>query len=345
LRDGDLSNIVDCLREVAGVGAGSVAVLTCIVGVALIGVGLAAARKPLPAVQAVDGAPLPRWCGKLLLGGGGLGAVALYLLVPRFVFEPARRMLAYHGYSAAEISRELQLLHILLVGFALATAAVGLVLLGWRTALRAADRLPRWGGTMAVPVGGSVAALLLAPLLLVWAIGLCGVPFVQSRNLLILVPVLAVAAALGLDALCRRRAGRFVAEAAIVLLGVSAVQYSPCARPLGSDGRVLGMHTSSAWREAAAVPELRASTAPLMVADVPTTDPALYYLAEHSPRRISSAREMMPASGTPPFLFLHLENAPVSAEFVQQWTAAGARLTTLWRNDGLTLLSVGPSGE
>src|SRR5262249_36767136 len=144
LREGDLNSIVECLREVAGVGAGGIAALASVVSIALVGFGLFGPRPAIPATQEIDGAPLPRWCGWFLVGAGFIGAAALYFLVPRLFFGPLGRMLAARDYSAADIERELHLLHVLLVGFALAGAAVGVVLLGWQRLLRVAERLPQW---------------------------------------------------------------------------------------------------------------------------------------------------------------------------------------------------------
>ncbi|MBY0527073.1 MAG: HAD-IB family hydrolase [Gemmataceae bacterium] len=318
LRIGTFPVILDCLREVAGGGTGALGIVFALTATALGLRGLASLRRvPLAPEEGDIQAPLPRWTGLALAGGGLLLASLLYVLAPSLAFPMARQMLADYGYSDEAIQRELNLIHLLLVLFPVMLVPVGGIIYGWNGLTSTGERLGQRLGGEGRPLSRAwvVASWMIVPLVLIRLIGLSGVPFVQSRNFLILSVPICLGMALGLQALCRRRAGVAVALAGMVVVLLGYASFDPLARPLGGSGEALGMH-SAPWRELrTALRERGAVDLPLATFKAPASDPILFYLADCRPQRLT-AGDVVAQPLLPTVHYVHLHGDARSGELL-----------------------------
>jgi hypothetical protein len=284
---------------------------------------------------------LPPWAAGLVCAGGlGLGLV-LGLAAPRYVLGAAADVLRAYGYDEGTIAVELRLLHGLLIGLPCMAGLSGAVLLAWPRLLQLLVRLPAAPGAAgSLSAGGFVLLLLLVPLIAVELMALRGVPFLSPRNLLVLAPVLALAAGLGVSALWDSRAGRLAACAGLVLLVACAAQYETVAGPFGGTGHPLGMHTGP-WKQL--VEAVAASPEALVTVDHPETDPLLYYARG---RKVVRARPEHLARGPgavlgpdfpPTFLYVEVKDEARSANLTGELEGAGVTLTPVWGEGGLTV--------
>lgn len=339
LRAGTTTDILQCLQEIGGLGRGLTIAAIAVGGLAvlLVGIGLWGRRRDDVPCSSTDVLPpLPRWGAMVLVVGGLAAAPVLYLTSPRFVLPSAEATLQGYGYEAELIATELALVRLELAAFALAAAACGGLLLAWFRILGLLERLPYLGRPSEHPlsVAGFVAALLLVPLAMVRAIALLGVPFLTSRNLLVLVPIGGIAIALGLEMLLRRKTGRLLAVLSLLCLAATVCQYEPFAELWGGQGFPQETHTVS-WRGLAVRLSELPDDVPLLTHKNPATDPALYYLANYHPRRVEATSELPRR-----FRFIHLERNYYCKTFLNELKAQGAALKLLSQDGNAVLYDV-----
>lgn len=344
LRTGTLVDIVQCLQEVQGLGIGlsSAAVAAGGLAVLLAGIGFWGWRHDdVPCSGADLRSPLPRWAAMILLVGGFLAAGSLYAAAPKYIFPTAEATLQGYGYDAETIAHELALLRLELMAFGLAAAACGGLLLAWSGILGLFERLPCVGRPSQCPlsVSGMVAALIFVPLILVRCIALLGIPFLTSRNMLVLAPLGCLAIALGLEILLRQKTGRVLAALSLLGLVLSVCQYEPIAGLWGGQGFALEMRTAP-WRSMAERLSELPDDSPLLMHKNPATDPALFYLASYQPRRVESASELPQR-----FRFVHLERNGFCKGFLDGLKAQGATLKLLSQDGDLVLYEVRTDGS
>lgn len=344
LRMGTVVDILQCLQEVQGLGVGlsAAAIAAGVLAALLAGLGFWGWRHDDVPCSGTDiRSPLPPWAAMILLVGGLLAARSLYVAAPTYILPTAEATLQEYGYDAETITRELALLRLELMAFGLAAAACGGLLLAWSGIIRLFDRLPclGWPSQCPVSVAGMVAALIFVPLILVRGIALLGIPFLTSRNMLVLAPLGCLAIALGLEILLRQKTGRVLAALSLLGFAASACQYEPIASLWGGQGFAMEMRTAP-WRSMAErLSELPDDT-PLLVHKNPGTDPALFYLASYHPRRVDSVSELPQQ-----FRFLHLERNGFCKEFLDALRAQGAAFKLLSQDGALVLYEVRMDGS
>jgi len=339
LAGAEVGSLTRCLLDVAAVRTewdaglcGGVAVVLLIVGT------LWYTRRDRLPIAAADGSPpLPRRLGAVAVVVGLCGAAVAYHEAPGRLLPVVRATLASHGYEGSVIEQEVQVLFRLLIAAPAALVAAGLLLLAWPVLLRLASRALESSPARPLPVSILCGALLGTPVLATWAVGFLGIPFLQTRNLIILVPPLAVTLGLGLAALCASRGGRLVAAAAAVLLLCTAAQYRPTAAPLGRDGYPLGMHTYD-WRGLDASLGDTQESLPLLTTRTSATDPILYYSGARAPRRLDPATEWPPLPDE--FFLAHIDRDAACAAVLARLTESGATCKPRLRDGELVLLAV-----
>ena len=346
LRDASAGSLIDCLVEVAGVGAGGLPLTTAATLLLILvgGIGCWSARTRLPTSPGTNArGPLAPWVGAALSVGGVLAACVSAFAAPRYALEPAKDALRSYGYDPTAIAAEIQLLHVELVAFPAALAVTGAILFSWDWWFQLLCR-PRASGGSGRPItaGAFVLALVVGPLVVIELMALRGVPFLSSRNLLILAPTIALAVGLGISTLLRRLATTILAVGVVLFLAVCAFRYEPIAAPFGFAGIRLGMHTGPWDRLAAA---MDADTRPVASGDWPATDPMLYYVNDRMAVRVHSSAELIskiPAGG---FFYVELTGDARSAELSREIENAGVRLTPLWRQENLVLFDADREGQ
>jgi 4-amino-4-deoxy-L-arabinose transferase-like glycosyltransferase len=296
------------LKEVEGLGAPplllpAVAALLVLLAFAL------AWRQRLPAAPAgaAGGSP-PRWLGALLLSAGLLLAAAMTLVAPRLLFPPARQALLAKGYAPEAVERELHGLLRLVVSFPLALGVVGLLVLGWPWLSSLLSRLPRVSGQgRPLAVNVLLAGLLLVPAVAAVTLGLAGVPLLSKRNLLVCEAPMALALGVGATRLAQVRRGALALAPIVLCLALARFQYQPMSALFGRNGMPLGMQTG-AWRDLVRELNRRGGRdLPLVVAETPGSDPALFYLRDRSVRRIAEPSRITRAALPGEFRFVHLK--------------------------------------
>ena len=153
------------------------------------------------------GGPVPS-----CVAAGTIVALLAAFAAPGYLRGPAAEALRSYGYGPSVIEAEIRLLDTVLVAFPAAAAVTGGVLFAWDWLVRRFCR-SRASGGVAQPItaGGFVLILLVVPLVVVELMALRGVPFLSSRNLLILAPVMALAVGLGVSSLLEGRVGALLA--------------------------------------------------------------------------------------------------------------------------------------
>jgi 4-amino-4-deoxy-L-arabinose transferase-like glycosyltransferase len=312
-----LSRTASYLRNAEGLGTSPLLLLTATLALLLLTAFAFAGRERLPATPGsagAEGSP-PRWVGALLLAGGLLLAVALPLMAPSRLFPPARQVLLAKGYTPEAIERELHGLRQLMGSFPLAAGIVGLLMLVWPWL---SSRLGRLRSRIASGQGRPLAVnvllgiLLLVPMTGVLVLGLRDLPLLSARNLLILEPPLTLALGLGAARLAKVRWGPAALVPIVLCLALVRWQYQPVSGIFGHRGIPLGMQTG-AWRDLAHKLERHGKgDLALVVAETPESDPALFYLKDHSVRRIAEPGPIAYATLPGEFRFIHLKGDQVS---------------------------------
>lgn len=322
LRGGGTSDIVDCLNEVAGLGRN---VCMVFMGAAvslliLLVAGIWHYRKF--ALEELSGgddyALLARWAGYLFTVTGIVAAIVLWTASPTYLIPAAREVLQSYGYDQVIVDKELAVLRLAVALLPATIALQGTCIAFWPGIVGLFERLPRIGPGRPLSAALFVLLILVVPIVLVRLIALLGIPFVSSRNLLILVAPLALAVGMGITALVQCRMGKFIALAAASWLVVAAGQYETLAAPFGGKVFELGMHTG-AWRELGHAMRSNLSKEEVIVSiRLPVTDPALYYLDDFKHRRIDRVDELSPGDLVRPFYFLHLQKNYASNQLLKE---------------------------
>jgi uncharacterized membrane protein len=343
LQGGGAGDILICLSDVAGLGRQAGPLLwSAVVALAVLALaGLWQFRAAhLTFHEGSDDAPLPRRAGLFIAKIGFLTALALWFATPIYLAPTAKEILASYGYDQETVDKELSVLRLALTLFPVTFALQGICLTFWPSLIGLLERLPRIGQKRTLSSGLFVAGLIIVPILFVRVVALMGVPFVSSRNLLIMAPPLALALGMGMSGLVRSRSGQVVAAASIICLILAAAQYETIAVPFGGRGYELGLHTGP-WRKLgdglrAAVP----ADTELVSINLPVTDPALYYLPDYKHRRVEKIAELPPEVTKSHFIFLHLQNNYGSNQLVKAFRKQGGTLQSIAEADELVVYDV-----
>jgi hypothetical protein len=300
-------SFANSLAELFGLGGfGSASGL----GLSIIALGLAAfgvfAAWSLRWTVATPGSKLvPSWLAWLVLAAGLLGGGCFAFAFPRLIEPTARETLSGYGYDLATVDEEIRLLSQTGLLGAGCVALAGIVLLVWRKLeVRLLDAGVREAGNPPTPqesqvsTGELLAIFLLVPVGVIALAGFTGIPFHQTRNLLVMLPAVCLAWGFGLERLSQSTIGAVAAVVVVVAMSFAAAQYHAVGRIVGYGGPRLGIDTID-WRAVrSALTEFQANRQVVLV-HRPATDPGLYYLAAFKPMRISP-------DGLPPDLPAHV---------------------------------------
>ncbi len=235
--------------------------------------------------------------GAVLLALALVAAGGMAILFPRSVEPAAQQTLAAHGYYGEVADAQIQVLRQTGWLFALCGVMAGVVLLAWRYV----ERTPPQPAIGQFPLGPFLLTAIVVPAAVVGFIGMLGVPFHQTRNLIVFLPAAYLAVGFALDRLASRPVGLVAAVIILGVLVVAASHYDAIGRLFGWPGPHLGLHTID-WR--GVVDELTADPPPgvLMMVLRPATDPGLYYLRDYKPLRVPADAVELP----PQVAFVHL---------------------------------------
>ena len=323
------------LRDVAGLGEMPY-LLPALLAAAILLVFAATWKRRIAGAKGAAGGEesrpiLPRRVGLALMAGAVVLGVTLALLAPVYLLPQARATLEGIGYSPAAVERELRSLLSFTFFVPAALFVIGAVVAGWRWFSALVGRLPRLGAgrPLAVPVLLGILFLIPAAATVLLATG--GARFLSARNLLLFLPPLCLALAVGLARLASRRDLRLARLAALPLLfalGLSAFQYDPLSRLFGVRGTELGMTTGD-WQtlagrfgEIGGGPQTALPPAskpePLLMVEHPRTDPGLFYLSGYQPERVpgEDAVELL-RSVDGGFRYLHVEGNAASEKLLR----------------------------
>jgi 4-amino-4-deoxy-L-arabinose transferase-like glycosyltransferase len=300
------TGFVDSFADLFGLGGwgSGIGLVLSLAALALAAFGVWAAWRVKVPVAEPTRRLVPVWLAWAVLAAGVLGGAAWVVGFPRFIEPTARTTLASYGYDAAIVDEEVALLKQTgLLGMG-CVALAGAILLVWRRVEALDTQAGRLCHQESVSAGELLAIFLLVPVVVVALMGLTGIPFHQTRNLLVMLPAVVVAAGFGLDRLCRSMVGVVGAIAVVAGVVFAAGQYHAVGRVVGCDGPRLGIETID-WRGVKAwlgkhPPGDRA----IVLVNRPATDPGLYYLAAFKPVRIPA--EGVPLDLAPRVVFLHL---------------------------------------
>jgi hypothetical protein len=298
-------------------------------------------RKALEASETDLRPPFPRALGAvavvmgLILLGVTLGPLATRLTAT------AGETLKRYGYDDDAIRRELIVLRQLLVAVPLGLAGAGTMLLAWPRLGAIGRRLIDREAPSGRPIrsGTVVAGLLAGPIVTTYLIGLSGIPFLQTRNLIVLVPPLCLGLGFGLETLGRSRLGRPFIVATAALLLIDAAHYRPISLLFGQKGYEVAISTFD-WKSVTRYlqrPDV--PTLPLLACKAPVTDPILYYQKSFSPQRLASAPEDVATLPTH-FYLVHIDGNPACENFLKSIKDRGADAVPRHRDDQLVLLEI-----
>lgn len=306
------------LRDVAGLGPMPYLLPALLAAAVLLAFAVTWKRGVAPAAAGGESGPvLPPRAGIALMVLALLGGAVLALLAPAYLLPPARATLEQLGYSAATVERESRSLLSFVFFVPAALFTVGALAAGWRRLSVLLGRLPRLGGGRPLPVPVLLGILFLIPAAATVVLATGGARFLSERNLLLFLPPLCLALAVGLSRLASRPPWRLAAVPLLFALGLSAVQYDPLSRLFGVRGTEMGMTTGD-WRALAG--EIRDVSRerpePLLMVEHPRTDPGLFYLEDHQPARSRDAAELLrQVDGE--FRYLHVQGNAASEELLR----------------------------
>ena len=343
LSQADFAGFRESLPDVIGVrNEWDQGLLGVLLVVGIVGLGCWKNRRCFLAAAGVDrNSPLSRVWGMGILVVGILSFVLVLSPLSKPLMASARETLVRYNYSGEEIERETLTLRQLLLASTLALTMTGIMLIAWRRAeaialswvqrLRPTERK--------VDVGTVLAALILAPILTTWLIGLTGVAFLQTRNLIILVPPICLGVGLGLQSLWTSRPGRGLALGVSALLLAFTFQYWPLASVLGRDGYNLGMKTYKWKLLDRYLHSTESIRMPLLACKTAATDPLLHYQKDRKPRRLSvtdGGLLDLPAR----FYFVHIDRDAESETILQSLKARGLGSNLVFHDERLELFDL-----
>jgi len=295
------STLVDSLADLLGLGGWgtSIGLALSLAAIVLVAVGVWATRRVTVPVSAVNTRFVPLWLGWAVLAFGVLGGLGYGVVFPSMIEPMARETLSGYGYDVATVAEEVRLLRQTGLLGAGCVALAGALLLGWRR-LKLEGEQPSNGE---VNGGALLGCFVVVPIIVVALGGLTGVPFHQTRNLLVMLPAVCIVIGFGLDSFSRRVPGAVLAVAVLAGMTVAAGQYHAIGRIVGRDGPRLGIDTID-WRGVKAwLRDHPRTYGAVVLVNRPATDPGLYYLAEFTPLRLSpTAIDEAPR----PAVFVHL---------------------------------------
>jgi hypothetical protein len=186
-----------------------------------------------------------------------------------------------YGYGLNAIQEELALMHYLLVAFPVVIGVITLAVGHWSRLVRLLNYLAECSRRCEPDFSVSclLGLFLLVPIALVWLLSFLHIPFMQTRNLLILTPALSLVVASGLGHVLRLKRLRCLAGVALVCLAIGLGQYDHVAGLYGAAGYQLNI-ASEPWRELAQDLTLcDRQDLPVLTTNTSSTDPILFYLA------------------------------------------------------------------
>ncbi|HEY9421906.1 MAG TPA: glycosyltransferase family 39 protein [Thermoanaerobaculia bacterium] len=307
------------MKETVGLGTPPILLpATIALLVLLVSAFLWRERLPTTAAESrAEGAP-PRALGTFLLVAGVLCGAGLWLAAPLHLFPVARQVLLAEGYSPDAVEREMVGLQQFTVSVPLAMGVSGLLVLGWPWLSSLLDRLPRRSSGRGRPLAANafLAFLLLVPVAVTIVLAFRFLPMLSARNLLILEPSLALALGAGAIGLAKPRWGRLALVLAVLCLALGRFQYQPVSGIFGVPGKRLGVQTG-AWRDLVRELDRRGGRdLPLVMVDVPRSDPAEFYLRDRPVTRLPEEGRIAPAGLPDEFRFVHLEGNRGSARLL-----------------------------
>jgi hypothetical protein len=350
LTPGSLADSLADLFGLGGWGSGvGLALSLVVLGVAVFGVWAARAVR-LPGVTPGGRLVTARF-GWVLIGAGLLTAVAFAVAFPRLIEPTARQTLSGYGYDAAIVDEEVALLRQTGLLAAGCVALAGGIVFAWRRIedrLSAAGRDEGVGGQQSndslaatARAGELLAFFLVVPVLVIALGGLTGIPFHQTRNLLVMLPGVCVAWGFALDRLMLTRPGSVVAVALVAGMTFAAGQYHAAGRIVGRDGPRLGMDTIN-WRD---VRTWLTTNAPdgrsVVLVNRPPTDPGLHYLAAFKPTRMPP--DAVPPDLPPRIVFIHLVGNTFSERAKDRLTDARGPFTKVAQGSGWEIYATRPA--
>ena len=341
-------SLADSLAELFGLGGWGT---TIGLGLSLAALGLAAFGVWAAWRVAVPVAPaakplLPAWLGWfVLLAIGLLGGTGFAFLFPRMIEPTARETLSSYGYDAAIVNEEVSLLQQTGLLGAGCVALAGVVLLAWRrleTQSNYVNESPPTAVGGCASAGLLLAFFLLVPVAVIALGGLTGIPFHQTRNLLVILPAVCLAWGFGLERFSRTVPGMIAALVVVLGMIFAAGQYHAVGRIVGRDGPRLGIDTID-WRGVRAwLAEYRAERTVVLV-DRPATDPGLYYLAAFNPVRMPA--DAVPADLPGRIVFVQLVGNAFSEQAREKLIEARGPFTKVAEGNGWEVFTHGEQGQ
>jgi 4-amino-4-deoxy-L-arabinose transferase-like glycosyltransferase len=334
--------VIDSLIDVAGVGGWgkSVGVILLPVACGLLVIGIWAGRqKPIPVTKSRSQQLIPNWLGWLCIASGILAGISFVVAFPRSIEPVARQTLTAYGYDALQIQHELALLkQTILLGIGTWLLG-GCLLLKWRSIEAKIARIDCQKNGSNTPtaephIGTLLTIFLVVPLAVIALAGLTDLPIHQTRNLLVLLPLMCVTWGFAFERLSRTAKGTGVLLVLLAGLGVATTQYHAVARVWGGNGTRLGIDTPD-WR---GLQQWLIHNSPpdqtVVVMNRPVTDPAIYYLKAFQLVRITPGAEfpVLP----PRLVYVHITGNALS-ERVQTQLRAHRALVVVASGQGWEL--------
>ncbi|HEX2223293.1 MAG TPA: glycosyltransferase family 39 protein, partial [Thermoanaerobaculia bacterium] len=216
------------LRDVAGLGEMPYLLPASLAAAILLVFAVTWKRGIAPAAAGGENEPiLPPRAGIALLVLALAGGAVVAALAPAYLLPPARATLEQMGYSVATVERESRSLLSFVFFVPAALFTVGALVATWRRVSVLLGRLPRLGEGRPLPVPVLLGILFVVPATATVILATGGARFLSERNLLLFLPPLCLALAVGLARLASRRAWRLATLPLLFALGLSAVQYDP----------------------------------------------------------------------------------------------------------------------
>jgi hypothetical protein len=288
---------------------------------------------PMNGTQAME--PLPvslRVLGPVV---AMVAAIAAWVFVPSVVLPLANKLLGNHGYEQSRVEAEVDVIRQLGLLAPVGLLAASLAITAWP----ALDRR-LFGATAtspsSLPVSVFVGSLIVTPFAALAATGLLNIPIVQTRNMIVLLPGLALGIGVGVAALVRTPAGRLLTIVMVGLYIAAVAHYRPIARPFGGDGIDTGSATPN-WRAPAAwLAQSDSPRLPLVTALEPLSDPVKWYMKQHTPTRLTPEADGSVALPDD-FYYLYIADDEHSNGLRQRLRATGVGLTVMWQEGRFTI--------
>jgi hypothetical protein len=328
------------LAELFGLGGfgGGVGLGLSVIALGFVVFGVLAAWSVRWAVATPGRKLVPVWLAWFVLAAGLLGGAGFVFAFPRVIEPTARETLSGYGYDLATVDEEIRLLRQTGLLGAGCVALAGILLLAWRRleARLSGARLAETGNTSSpqesqVSTGEVLAMFLLVPVVVIALAGFTGIPFHQTRNLLVMLPAVCLAWGFGLERLSQTSLGVVVAVVVVAAMTFFAAQYHAVGRIVGHDGQRLGIDTID-WRAVRTALAEHQGDRRVVLVHRPATDPGLYYLVAFNPLRISP--DALPPDLPAKVIFVHLVGNTFSEHAREKLVEARGSLAKVAVGDG-----------